>query len=80
MQMWAGEKVGRSDVYRVIHKDHRPKHSSILQQAEIFPACRVCKSSVRFEFAQRLNESEELEHIGYDRGFIDAVLGIATAS
>jgi hypothetical protein len=80
MQMWAGEKVGRSGVYRIIHNTHRPAHYSILQQGEVFPACRVCGGAVRFEFAQRLNESEELEHIGYDRDFMDAVLGVAAAS
>lgn len=80
MQMWAGEKVGRSGVYRVIHKSHRSAHYSILQQSEVFPTCRVCGGAVRFEFAQRLNESDELEHIGYDRDFMDAVLGVAVAS
>jgi hypothetical protein len=80
MQMRAGEKVGRSGVYRVIHKSHRPAHHSILQHGEVFPTCRVCGGAVRFEFAQRLNESDEAEHIGYDRDFMDAVLGVATAS
>ena len=77
MQMSAGEKVGRAGVYRVIHKGHRPLHLSILQRGEIFPQCRVCGDGVRFEFAQPLDESEEVEHIGYDRDFMDAVLGAA---
>jgi hypothetical protein len=80
MQMWAGEKVGRPGVYRIVHRNHRPAHYSILRQGEILPGCRVCGSSVRFEFAQRLNESDELEHVGYDRDFMDAVLGVKSAS
>lgn len=75
--MSSGEKVGRAGVYRVHHHDHRPSHQSILQQGETFPACRVCGATVRFEFCQPLNESEEIEHIGYDRDFMDAVLGAA---
>jgi hypothetical protein len=80
MQMWAGEKVGRTGVYRIVHKNHRPAHYSILQEGEVFPACHVCGYAVRFEFAQRVNESDELEHIGYERDFMDAVLGVATTS
>jgi hypothetical protein len=75
MQMTAGEKVGRAGVYCVIHKGHRPSHASILQQGEVFPVCRVCGSAVRFDFTQPLAESDEVEHIGYDRDFMDAVLG-----
>lgn len=74
MQMSAGEKVGRAGVYRVQHQGHRPSHHSILQQGETFPPCRICAAAVRFEFSQPLNESEEIEHIGYDRDFMDAVL------
>ena len=77
MQKSAGEKVGRAAVYRAIHKGHRQSHLSILQQGEIFPRCRVCGDAVCFEFAQPLDESEEVEHIGYDRDFMDAVLGAA---
>jgi hypothetical protein len=75
MQMSAGEKVGRAGVYRVLHKRHRQSHVSILQQGEVFPSCRMCGVEVRFEFAQPLSESEEVEHIGYDRDFMDSVLG-----
>ena len=77
MQMSAGEKVGRAGVYRVVHKTHRQTHLSILQQGEIFPKCRICGVDVRFEFAQPLTESDEVEHVGYDRDFMDAVLGSA---
>jgi hypothetical protein len=77
MQMSAGEKVGRAGVYRVVHKSHRQSHFSILQQGEIFPRCRICGDEVCFEFAQPLSESEEVEHVGYDRDFMDAVLGPA---
>lgn len=75
MQMSAGEKVGRAGVYRVIHQRHRPVHLSILQPGESFPSCRSCGEAVRFEFVQPLTESEEVEHVGYDRDFMDAVLG-----
>lgn len=75
MQMSAGDKVSRAGVYRVLHQGHRPAHLSILQAGEVFPECRVCGASVRFEFVQALSESEEVEHIGYDRDFMDAVLG-----
>ena len=77
--MSAGDKVGRAGVYRVFHKGHRPAHLSILQPGEVFPRCRVCGDAARFEFAQPLQESEEVEHIGYDRDFMDAVLGSARA-
>lgn len=77
MQSSAGDKVTRPGVYRVLHKGHRPSHLSILQQGETFPACRICAAAVRFEFAQPLNESDEIEHIGYDRDFMEAVLGAA---
>jgi len=77
MPMSAGEKVGRAGVYRVLHKGHRQTHVAILQAGEVFPCCRACGNEVVFEFAQPLNESEEVEHIGYDRDFIDAVLGAA---
>jgi hypothetical protein len=75
MQMSTGEKVGHAGVYRVIHKSHRQPHLSILQQGEIFPRCRNCEDAARFEFVQPLDQSEEVEHIGYDRDFLDAVLG-----
>lgn len=75
MQMSAGEKVGRAGVYRVIHQRHRPAHLSILQPGESFSPCRICGDAVRFEFVQALSESEEVEHLGYDRDFMDAVLG-----
>jgi hypothetical protein len=78
MQMSTGEKVGRAGVYRVIHKRHRQPHLSILQQGEIFPRCRTCADAARFEFVQPLDQSEEVEHIGYDRDFLDAVLGAAS--
>jgi hypothetical protein len=75
MQMSVGEKVARAAVYRVVHKGHRQSHLSILQPGETFPRCRICGDVVRFEFVQPLDESEEVEHIGYDRDFMDAVLG-----
>ncbi len=79
MQMPAGKKVGRAGVYRVVHERHRPAHLSILQSGESFPPCRTCGDGVRFEFVQALSESEEVEHVGYDRDFMDAVLGAPRA-
>ena len=79
MQMSTGERVGRAGVYRIVHKGHRQPHLSILQPGEVFPRCRVCGNAVRFEFVQPLDQSEEVEHIGYDRDFMDAVLGAAHA-
>jgi len=75
MQRSASEKVGRAGVYNVLHHKHRPGHKSILREGEWFPNCRVCGTNVKFEFLQPLNESDEVEHIGYDRDFMDAVLG-----
>lgn len=77
MPMSAGEKVRRAGVYRVIHRSHRQSHLSILQPGETFPPCRICGDAVHFEFVHPLDESEEVEHVGYDRDFMEAVLGAA---
>lgn len=79
MPMSAGEKVRRAGVYRVIHRGHRQSHLSILQPGETFPPCRICGDAVHFEFVNPLDESEEVEHLGYDRDFMEAVLGAARA-
>jgi hypothetical protein len=50
------------------------QHKAILQIGDAFPACRICGTAVRFDFAQLLTESDEIEHIGYDLDFIESVL------
>lgn len=61
-------------MYNVIHRGHRPNHPAILLKGELFPLCRVCGVAVNFEFTQPLLESDAVEHIGYDRDFLDSVL------
>ena len=70
-----GAVVKRTGIYSVTHRAHRPPHQAILQQAEIFPVCRTCGSAVEFEFVSPLAEADGIEHIGYDRDFMDSVLG-----
>jgi hypothetical protein len=74
MEWLAGAMVRRGGVYRVTHRGHRPTHDAILQQGDVFPVCRKCGMAVSFEFVQPLSESEEVEHIGYDRDFMESVL------
>lgn len=74
MRLAAGTKVKRSGAYNIIHYGHRAPHTAILREGELFPDCRRCGTGVLFEFFKPLTESDELEHIGYDRDFIDSVL------
>ncbi len=74
MEWLAGAVVRRAGVYRVSHQGHRPTHEVILQQGDVFPVCRKCGIAVTFEFVQSLTESDEVEHIGYDRDFMESVL------
>ena len=74
MRCMAGTKVKRAGIYKVLHLGHRPPHKAILQQGEAFPECRRCGTAVAFEWVEPLNESEEVEHIGYDPDFMDAIL------
>lgn len=74
MEWFAGAVVRRGGVYRVTHRGHRRTHEAILQQSDVFPACRKCGMLVSFEFVQSLTESDEVEHIGYDRDFMESVL------
>jgi len=67
MEWLAGGVVRCAGVYRVTHLGHRPTHEAILQRGDVFPACRKCEMAVSFEFVQPLCESDEVEHIGYDR-------------
>lgn len=68
----------RSGVHAVIHHRHRPAHQAIIHEGEVFPPCRRCGTQVSFEFLQSLEEAEEVEHIGYDRDFIESVWGLAS--
>jgi len=74
MRCMAGAKVKRGGVYNVLHSGHRPPHKAILQEGESFPECRRCGTAVVFEFLEAVNESEEIEHIGYDPDFMDSIL------
>lgn len=49
-----GEAVPTSGVYTAVHLDHRPPHEVIAIQGEEFPACRFCKTDVRFHAARLL--------------------------
>lgn len=69
-----GEMVRQTGLYRVTHQGHRPTHNGILWQGETFPRCRCCGSAARFQFVRPAPESEEYEHMGYDRDFLDSVL------
>ena len=73
MRYAAGAKVKHGGVYKVLHLGHRPPHKSIVQKSEQFPECRRCGTAVVFEFVSSLTESDETEHIGYDRDFLDSV-------
>ena len=70
----AGAKVKRAGVYRVSHLGHRPSHKAILQKGEAFPECRRCGTAAVFEFFEPVTECDEIEHIGYDPDFVDAIL------
>ncbi len=65
----------RSGVHRVIHHRHRSAHEAIIQEGEVFPACRGCGTRVSFEFVQPLEAAGEVEHIGYDWDFLESVWG-----
>ena len=44
-----GEAVPSAGIYLVVHKGHRDMHEVSLSADEIFPSCRECGNSVRFE-------------------------------
>ena len=69
----AGAKVNLAGIYNVRHLGHRRPHKAILQEGEAFPECRRCGTAVVFEFLEPVIEGE-VEHIGYDSDFIDAIL------
>lgn len=70
----AGETVGRTGLYQVNHRGHRPIHQAILWQGETFPSCRICGEAANFQFVRPMTENEEFEHAGYDRDFMESVL------
>jgi hypothetical protein len=49
-----GETVPTSGIYSAVHLDHRPPHEVVAIQGEEFPACRLCKTEVRFHIAHLL--------------------------
>jgi hypothetical protein len=56
-----GELAPVSGVYLVKHmNDHRASHEAIVIRGESFPACRTCKSAVRFRLLR------EVDHINHD--------------
>jgi len=73
MRCRAGAKVNCAGMYNVLHRRHRPPHNAILQQGESFPECRRCGNAVVFEFLEPVAESDEVEHLGYDPDFMDAI-------
>lgn len=70
-----GASVRRTGIYSVTHRAHRPTHQAVMQQGDIFPVCCTCGKAVEFEFVASPTESDEIEHIGYDRDFMESVLG-----
>lgn len=77
-RMEAGKVCRRSGVHKIVHHRHRPTHQAIVQEGEVFPACRSCGMQVSFEFLLPLELAEEVEHIGYDWDFLESVWGIAS--
>jgi hypothetical protein len=73
MRCIAGANVKRAGIYNVLHLGHRSPHKAILQEGESFPECRRCRNAVVFEFLEPVPESDEVEHIGYDPDFMDAI-------
>jgi len=43
-----GQKVPKSGVYVVEHRDHRAEHEATMVAGGVFPGCSVCGDSVRF--------------------------------
>jgi hypothetical protein len=55
-----GQRVPRSGVYRVYHDSHRLMHETALLIAELFPSCKRCNNSVRFELVRRMHDANVL--------------------
>ncbi len=59
-----GELAYTSGVYRAVHKGgHREDHDVIVLRGEVFPHCRSCRDTVRFELL------EEINHVMHDWDF-----------
>jgi hypothetical protein len=78
MKQRAGEICQRSGVYRVSHYQHRLAHDAVVREGELFPGCRLCQVNVIFEFVELCSDGRRIEHIGFDRDFIETVWGIAS--
>ncbi len=47
---YPGERVPQSGAYLVLHHlRHRPEHTVVAIEGEVFPHCRVCRDQVRFK-------------------------------
>jgi hypothetical protein len=55
-----GESVPRTGVYRVNHDLHRLMHQAALIEGELFPSCRQCNNSVRFELVRPMRDGDVL--------------------
>lgn len=44
-----GEKAPQSGIYKVQHYQHRLHHEVTVLAGQVFPACRRCGQSVRFQ-------------------------------
>lgn len=52
-----GDTVPRSGIYRIEHAPHRLMHEATLLKGALFPCCKRCRNSVRFELVRPMNES-----------------------
>lgn len=76
----AGALCGRSGVHTVTHHHHRPAHRAVVHQGEMFPTCRSCGTLVSFQFLLPLEAAGNVEHIGYDRDFVESLWGPASSA
>ncbi|PYP89408.1 MAG: hypothetical protein DMG65_13675 [Candidatus Angelobacter sp. Gp1-AA117] len=52
-----GEQVPSSGIYRVYHDNHRLMHVATLPGGMLFPRCKQCGRSVRFELVRRVQDN-----------------------
>lgn len=76
----AGAICRRSGVHTVTHHHHRPAHRAIIHEGEMFPACRSCGTLVSFQYVLPVETADEVEHIGYDRDFVESLWGPASSA
>lgn len=48
-----GARAPRTGVYVVTHERHRLSHLSLMEEGDVFPACRKCGDAVRFRLHMR---------------------------